>query len=170
MSRQDLWARRAAIVLAGQSEMMFLYNLGDERTDLTGGWGNDYYINTGYTRVNMTKASTYMRAYYAPATSAREVSFGPSNAINLTNYKKLVYDIDVIVSPRNINVFTGTSKSGSTWTSIIGLGTASTGRQLVVIDISAITGSYYLRASVRNVNDGPTWAADVSFHSVWLEK
>jgi hypothetical protein len=146
----------------------FLYRDGNECTPLTGGWVNDYYLSSGCTRINATKESSCLRVYYASSSALNQAAFGPANAIDLTNYTKLTVNADIITPPARLYLQYGSSKTGSTWTSLISETTPSVGSHTYEVDVSALNSSYYLRHVFMNVS-GTTSGCDANINTEWNE-
>jgi hypothetical protein len=172
MSRFDL-RRKAAAVMSATAQQLpdgnYLYYYGNECTALTGGWTNDYYYNTSYTKINITKEPAYLRAYHAVSTLLYYISFGAQNAIELTNFTKLIVTVDVGTSPYIFTITHGASRTGdgSTWTSLLSVSSPTVGTHTYEIDVSAISSSRYIRyASYKDVS---ARGCDVHITSVKLE-
>ena len=148
---------------------LYLYNVGDENTSLTGGWvktETDWSLNVG----TITKNAANI-ALYAAATKA--ATCGVANTIDFTNYSKINLLCDITTTNANGSsayIWIRTNKTGYQAGSLLAgvefvINATSLTDKLITLDISSINQSAY--AMVRNFSY--TRATTVSVKQVWLE-
>lgn len=156
-------------------EILYLYNDGDECTDITGGWVDEFAINDAtYIRKNIIKNTNNMQIINE---EYKYLSCGTKNLIDITNYKYLYMEYEVI-SPCSIvsnefreGVNFGVVKS-KTETSFSGNRYAcdndSIGKHISFVDLSNLYNEYYVRLSSWAVNNSNY--ANFKISKIWLVK
>ena len=171
-------------VLKAGFERTYLYQLGNEYTDVTGGWRN-IAMNDGYTKsslVTFDKGETYMKALLKVKIDGEyryhsNVVFETTNAIDLSSYSKLYIEVNHVS-----NVISGTSRlqltSKASTTTDFGTPayeeyfTDLNGTGIVCLDLSNVFGSYYI--AIRGNNSASNSSASgktktITVLNVWLE-
>lgn len=131
---------------------VYLYNLGDECTSLTGGWtAESSYGSSG-------KASSYMYSIVNP--SGNSGSIKHSKMVDLTDYNKLCFYLLKSAGKSTEKIYvnnTSQSASGAAVTL-----SAPEAQTEIALDISALVGSYYVGMAL---GDG----SNVQVAMIWLE-
>lgn len=153
-----------------------LYWLGDECIALTGGWNGYYTVITSYWNASVSgtkNADCIECSAYSGSTSTKIlVSLVHSNPINLTGYTKLYLDMEfpsfVNSSFSNIVRFTTSPVDYDSQTDVSGdQVSAAFSRQIRQIDISSLTGNYYI--GLINELELRVGTGINRFYRVWLE-
>jgi hypothetical protein len=144
----------------------YLYNAGDECTALTGGW-------TGVTiKGNATETKNTDNLYVASNTGVSDGIFFTNNAIDLTNYTKLMlaYTSDdynngwacvAVGDSQTVNAYPDNNITGKTLEDYRGpVATAE-------LDITAITGAHYIKIGTGSGSSSPLPYMRV--YEIWLE-
>lgn len=127
---------------------IYLYNAGNENVPLTGGWAS-WVNNTLYTGVVLTKNADNLEcAKCWEIASVGEGMFYSTNAIDITNYSRIIVDAEVTAlysagAAYRPSLFIGTSVR-EYQALLYQFPNAVTARQEYTVDISAITGGKYL--------------------------
>ena len=132
-------------------EILYLFNNGSVNEDLTGGW---VYVSGS----NTTPVSDSVLAaeyWYAPTTYGGYIR--PANMIDLTHYKTLKVTRTYADGTMGLNINTDAANavdwSTATW---------STANEIVTLDISDLTGQYYIWLSAAS-------SSGYKVSHVWLE-
>lgn len=139
--------------------LLYLYNDGYECEDVTGGWdkiSSDCVITKNDSNMTVTSSSF--------ATGVRMNYFSTINAINLSGYKKLYADISMINGASGY-FYLGINDS-RTEVHYKSTGYGDNSRSIVTLDISNISGNYYINPYVAARRD---YQAVVTVYKVWLE-
>lgn len=165
-------SRTVNITDAGQVESVhiyftaYLYNKGNEFTDITGGWAQ--YKDCGGTIIKENDNIALNLVGVAKVNSIGYVI--TSNKIDLTEYKKLVINSDWVKSKSDtghvirFGVYSAPPAIWSDFTNpVAGIGSGSN-----ILDVSSISGEYYI--SVGSYIGGQTnYYADLSIKEVYME-
>ena len=144
----------------------YYYNKGDKCTSVTGGWSK---TGTGGSLTFNTASMTLVANSYQNATDA-----STTNKVSLTNIKTLYFSVKSATTygtqgyPR-IGVATTNnpdSNDSSQWSASKTLN-ASSSFTTVSIDVSSLTGSYYIVAGGRNGDSG---SATIEIQAIWGEE
>lgn len=142
------------------SARQYLYAPGATHSDITGGWSSSGYSQgsgspTGGGAVNAaTLTATGSAGNY-------EGGIGTVNTVNLSPYKKLYVDC-VSTTATNARIYVAGAKANFSG-SLIAQGSISTTRSTVAINVSGITGSYYIIFTASSNN------ATTTVYNAWLE-
>ena len=126
---------------------VYLYNLGDESTTLTGGWA---LVDGSGT---FTKASDHLYLYAGSDTvGPNRAVVSTTNAILVTNFAKIKFDIEVALTgptPRDAWITVSSVKTGQVTDNRLASTniTSSLSRQILELDVSSISGSNYIKVS-----------------------
>lgn len=165
-------SRTVNITDAGQVESVhiyftvYLYNKGDEFTDITGGW--DQYKDCGGTIIKENDNIALNLVGVANVNSIGYVI--TSNKIDLTKYKKLVINSDWVKSKSDtghVIRFGVYSAQPATWSDVTnpvaGIGSGSN-----ILDVSSISGEYYILVGAY-MSGQTSYYADLSIKEVYME-
>lgn len=165
-------SRTVNITDAGQVESVniyftvYLYNKGDEFTDITGGWVQ--YKNCGGTII---KENDNIALNLVGVAAADRVGYvRTSNKIDLTKYKKLVINSDWVESKSttgHVIEFGVYSAPPATWSDFINpVAAISSGSN--TLDVTSISGEYYILVGAY-MNGQTYYYADLSVKEVYME-
>ena len=150
---------------------VYLYNSGDECTDITGGWS--MVSNDGNKSMGLTKTNGYLNITVSwSGTYTAYSSTSTANTVDVSKHSKLniLYDFSA-----SAGTFAGT---GSPYQSLsIGLGSSKTSASSPVsldkgtnltatLDISSFDGAFYV--VVRSSNYCTSGNVNIKIHKVWL--
>ena len=165
-------SRTVNITDAGQVENVhiyftaYLYNKGDEFTDITGGWTQ--YKNCGGTII---KENDNMALNLVGVAGYDSIGYViTSNKIDLTKYKKLVINSDWVKSKSATGVsirFGVYNAPPATW-SDVGNPVAGISFGSNILDVSSISGEYYILVGAY-INGQPNYYVDLSIKEVYME-
>ena len=150
----------------------YLYKAGDTCTSITGGWDSTMTLPTSYWGSGVSKGTMNSNNIYLKATSGRTAQHRTtSNKIDFSNYSKLWIEYNHTqktgtYAHTTIRLLNGLSESGD-WVKRSSSELAyTTSKATAYIDVSDITGSYYVNVigSVEN-----TGAVDFYVYNIWLE-
>lgn len=152
----------------------YLYNEGDEYVDLTGGWTSNGYSEIGKTVIAATKELNYIKVKDS-ADSATSCIIGTQSKINVTPYAKLFADVfvhrgygDGTGNVRRLGVYVRTDKIiGGVSPIAIFSGDESVGNIIWEIDVSGLSGEYYLYS--RTYTGPNALIAEFDINKIWLE-
>ena len=134
---------------------VYLYNLGDECTSITGGW-DDYYDNAGYA---ITKGADYLKI--KGVNSQYSGTGSTTNAIDLTKYKTLH-----VLAKRTSSgtCYIGISSKRDVVQNDLSAKTTITAKEYteVALDISGYNSAYYIVLVV-------TATDELYIQKIWLE-
>lgn len=149
----------------------YLFNSGDECSAVTGGWVaqaiNPVNGSTPFAPTKTVSGKT-MKAEIAVGSYGRSGVVRTSNAIDLTNYTKLVFNVTATYNPESLNyvgVMSGTSGTSFTYkaSALAKVGT-------LTVDISSISGSYNIFLGIIcNRYSTEYGSSSISVDSVYLE-
>ena len=126
-----------------KSGVMFLYDYGDMKTNITGGWENGVYTSDStYSRVNCEFNSDYIRM---PSDTNKQSVLTTVNKIDLTNVDILVVEYEQIkkmASEPYVAICTSKNDYISKVQVLNAQAEANSNR--LVIDVSKLTDSYYI--------------------------
>lgn len=168
----DKWCSKSAELYDGtdwiqfSSEIVYLYNHGDECTDVTGGWtGYAYKSSTAgsnATKPTVTKGDeTITFALSSTSDNYRMGSLWIEESIDLTKYGKLYLDVKSFTPSNNVAYIGVTDKKQNGFTKIANVSFNSAG--LVALDISSLTGEYYVYFSVGGQASKTTFSFDEAY-------
>lgn len=144
----------------------YLYKDGAECVNITGGWSADGYTNFGqsYSTISGTKNSTNM--YLDGNADAKTAVLGSINKINVDNFNKLYLNLNAVIQNGNGGfVWLLNNKSDERLTKAVKTYQMSAGgNQTIEIDISSITGDYYIAI------DAHTTSREITVYQAWLSK
>ena len=134
----------------------YIYNAGDECNDITGGWTSSGYTwNNGSTSITIkspTKNADNILFTGTAGGSGNLPGIGTENAIDLTNVSILEVDVNVIATSSNGSstfylAVMSTKNFSSEFVASVGGGNG-TGEKTLQLDVSKLSGSYYIGASM----------------------
>lgn len=149
----------------------YLFNEGDTCDDITGGWSNSGYSYSGtvdgssytYTKVSPTIGDTIKVSVGAEL----KVSIaGTAKMIDLTDVKTVAVDVESVVGQAFVNVTT--SKALGSNYAVQKVLTASSAGTTVNLDVSSLSGSYYVAVFTYGSTNVTTRSAVIT--KVWLKK
>lgn len=129
---------------------LVLYDNGTDNTALTGGW-------VSYGNCTVTKESAYMTI--EGSASYASGSAGTVNAIDLTEYKTIEFDVKISQSLPSNYGWLGVSKTKTTNQENLAVKkdfSTSTSRATISIDVSTLTGNYYPVIGTFSGDSNPT--------------
>lgn len=158
---------------------VYLYNVGDEKTALTGGWSLLAFYTSG-TSTTTKNASNIETVIAMPGASAVQSIYKTTNQIDLTNFSKIAMQVEMATTAQLnashagravIDIYdTTTLVSGQQYPTSLGqtiksIAQNSSYNGTVELDISSINGLHYVdfQAWYTNVN------GNVKTVSIWLE-
>ena len=165
------WVDREAVSCQGGEWVAwftgkYLYNLGDECDDITGGWGTTGYAHNTYTVVAGKKQGEYFELTGA---TNKLSTLGTINAVNVDNYKRVYIDCEPTsytgtgASARSINLLIVKNKNALNTVLYTGYFTELK-RQTGYVEIPAGTGNVYIVVTVS-----ATASCAGKVYKVWLE-
>lgn len=153
------WVNKTAKSYQGgewQHWFHYIYNAGDECNDITGGWTSSGYTwNNGSTSITIkapTKNADNILFAGTAGGSGNLPGIGTANAIDLTNVSILEVDVNVIATSSNgsstfyLAVMSTKNFSSGLVASVDGGN--GTGEKTLQLDVSKLSGSYYIGASM----------------------
>lgn len=143
----------------------FLFNEGDTCDDITGGWSNSGYTYTGtvsgastsYTKVAPTVGNTIKVSVGA---ELKVAIAGTANKIDLTDAKTVAVDVESVVGQAFVIVTT--SKTLESNYAVRKALTASSAGTTVNLDVSSLSGSYYIAVFTYGSTNVTTRSAEVA--------
>jgi hypothetical protein len=169
----------------GDNVKQYLYKLGNEYESISGGWiGSTGILSTqvGNNAVmpTITKSIDRIKIYERTGGSANHGSLIMKNSIDLTNYKKICvetigYDRTSTRISAALNfVITASNPYNANYTAFKSATTyfktnSDDDRIILTIDISTVTGLFYLAFAVTAYHAGDYREADTTVFKVWLE-
>lgn len=161
-------SQSVSIKAAGQVESVslsykiYLYNKGDECTDITGGWvgknvGTYYGIGT-FTKNPNSATASIVKMQSIWACTNNKISLTDANTIHAN-----ILSVDNTVPNKIATILAIATELNDTHTAITSLSNGQTGD--VSIDVSNITGDYYLYFYVAS----ETNSASITFDEVYME-
>lgn len=148
----------------------FLYKTGDECIDITGGFISSPYTLTG-TSVEVIKNSDNMQLN--PNGSGRHTTLSHNTAIDLTEYKSIYFDIEV-VSALGGNQWTRLGLSTNNNQNDYGVGEVTientVGRKIYYIDLTDKTGLAFVKAHINCGTGAVSPFMNIKIYNIWLEE
>lgn len=147
----------------------YIYKNGDF-TDITGGWTATKWNGGSELTLTMTVDETGVMTFKSATTggTGRMGYFYTNNAVNLTDYNKICWNITADNAPSgtsyNHQLFVFTDNNYTTKDAYVYITNDTIG--VYEIDISGLTGAYKIGACMTN-HTGSTHS--ISFDSIWLE-
>lgn len=139
------------------SYLFYLYNRGDQRTSVTGGWATSHGSGSA---VDMTADNIEI---YQVTTSGRGASVYTTNQINLTDYSTIhfIFTNSAASTYTKGGISDATSSADGTFL-VASVFPVSTSEAEMVVDISSITGLHYPRiyGGIDNL---------LRIYAIWLE-
>lgn len=140
--------------MMANSGKIYLYNLGDERTDLTGGWVTQSLSVNG--TKTLTKETDHLKAICTGAGIGKDAiaAWTTNNTIDLTNVTNLEIDWEASGSlaggydvPPALQVVTGKTNAYTDYTLQYAISNSETSytRKKVQLNVSALSGNFYVR-------------------------
>lgn len=129
---------------------LVLYDNGTDNTEITGGWAS-------YGNCTVTKNAAYMTI--KGSGSYASGSAGTVNAIDLTEYKTIEFDVKISQSLTSNYGWLGVSKTKTTNQENLAVKkdfSTNTSRATISIDVSALTGNYYPVIGTFSGDNQPT--------------
>lgn len=142
----------------------FLYNLGDECTNITGGWVDKIIRGTAIVTKNIDNL------YLLSEGTSSDGIFVTQNTIDLTEYTKLKIEYKANTTSGWADICIGTSNlTNALWDSnTAGMHLIDTDVRIVSeVDITAIVGSYYIKIGTGS---GGIAGMYLNAYKIWLEK
>ena len=140
---------------------LFLYNYGDECTDITGGWVHRDRDYNSYTPIQTSGIKNTDNIEIIGDTRT-QCSLETSNTIDLTNFSKLFYDV---WGQSEDNGGMNLRKADGTFVRLIDDQTVISGRDIYEHDITSFNGEYIVHMAAWSY---PT--SHAKYYRVWLEK
>ena len=148
----------------------FLYKLGNECKDITGGFISCPYALAG-TSVNVIKNSDNMQL--SPNGISKYTTLSHNNAIDLTEYKRIYFDIEV-PSTLGGNQWVRLGLSTTNNSNDYGVGEVSVknqiGRKLYYIDLDNKSGLAFVKAHINSGANAISPFTSMKIYNIWLEK
>ena len=148
----------------------FLYKIGDECIDITGGFISSPYALAG-TSVAVIKNSDNMQLN--PNGVSKYTTLSHNNAIDLTEYKRIYFDIEV-TSTLGTNQWVRLGLSTTNNSNDYGVGEVSVknqiGRKLYYIDLDNKSGLAFVKAHINSGAGAISPFISMKIHNIWLEK
>lgn len=148
----------------------FLYKTGNECIDITGGFISCPYTLTG-TSVEVIKNSDNIQLN--PNGAGRHTSLSHNTAINLTEYKSIYFDIEV-VSNSGANQWTRLGLSTNNNQNDYGIGEVTientVGRKIYYIDLTDKTGLAFVKAHINCGTGAVSPFMNIKIYNIWLEE
>ncbi len=135
--------------------MVYLYNLGDECTSITGGW-DDYLDNAGY---SITKGADYLKI--KGVDNQYSGTGSTTNAIDLTKYSTL-HAIVKRTSSGTCNIGISAKRNASASDLTAKKAVTTTAYNEVTLDISGYNSAYYIVLTVDATDE-------LYIQKIWLE-
>lgn len=158
-------------VLSDYKEKLWLYKNGDECNSITGGWD---YFTSGYANTTYLKGEKLSNCLYSKISKGSAKCITPTtiNAINLKDYKYIYIKLNLSHGgelTKSIQDFAiRTSKNIQARAALISIDKAGT--NTYSIDISSLTGSYYITFDTYiNANFTDSYISS-SIYEIWAEK
>lgn len=153
------------------SSKTYLYKAGDTCTSITGGWESVVTLPTSYWGSGVSKGTMNSDNIYLKATSGRTFQYRTtSNKIDFSDYSKLWIEYSHTQKTGTyahtiIRLFNELSESGD-WVKRSNELAYTTSKATAYMDVSDVTGSYYVSVSGSVENTG---AVDFYVYNIWLE-
>ena len=148
----------------------FLYKTGDECVDITGGFISSPYTLAG-TSVTVIKNSDNMQLN--PNGTGRHTTLSHNTAINLTKYKSIYFDIEV-VSTLGTNQWPRLGLSTNNNQNDYGVGEVTIentiGRKLYHIDLTDKTDLAFVKAHINCGAGAVSPFMNIKIYNIWLEE
>ena len=160
------WALKTVLVYqngAWVSTHLYLYHSGDECADVTGGWKSMRYASDKTSSIGtLTRGSAYIKL----SVNGQDIRAYTAYRIDLTDYNSLHVNVSSVYESVNWRYSVEISSSlGTTVSSTTNVASANVyGAGEYVIDVSSISGSYYICVCLWAVN-----SQYMTFDKVWLE-
>lgn len=150
--------------MIGFAPRTYLYNEGDECEDLTGGWTKLKGVNaTTYGTMTKNATNIYIKGP-GTALSNGESGITATQKIDLTNYNSLKLRVSEMTQGHNAQIcFVAIGNYADNYTSIVANIGVHTATDSIALDVSAITGSYYIYVV------GSSCGGSLYVHKIWLE-
>lgn len=156
---------------------LYLYNRGDECSDVTGGWSVMAYRSSYTTSQAITKNTDNIQlTCKGTAASTGEISYTHATAVDVTAYttlhaicKNKYADDYVIIGIDNVKNSGELGSSTPTSLMTASARTHSATEVEVTLDISSITGNQYIHMIFSEEYSGGNVLGSGYFYEVWLE-
>lgn len=145
----------------------YLYNNGDLRTAVTGGWSYAAFLNTSnYSAGTLDTAYNGTTCYLSASGSTRQISAVTENKIDVTNYRAMRIEVsNFIFAGSGYRELDLVSSRGNVSSPAAKVQINSTGT--FTVDVSSITGSYYIGLYL---NSGSAGSCAIGFTKLYLVK
>ena len=147
------------------SYALILYDSGDEYTDITGGWSG-FACYSGTSKGTFTKNSSSIYIKSNGSSGAQSIAASPENKIDITDISTLkvnVTSFNVQSGYRSYFILSSSRNTSSTDNSVATKEITGTGE--TELDISGLSGSYYVIVYNRAVNGANTY--ELTFDRVY---
>ena len=147
------------------SYSLYLYDNGDLRTAVTGGWSYAAFLNTSnYSAGTLNTAYNGTTCYLSASGTTKQISAVTENKIDVTNYNALYIEVsDYIFTGAGYRHLYLVSSRGSVSSPAAQVQIDSTGT--FAVDVSSITGSYYIGLYL---NSGTSGSCAIGFTKMYL--
>ena len=167
----DTASMTVSITYEGQAESvklsyaLILYDSGDEYTDITGGWSG-FACNSGTSIGTITKNSSSIYIKSNGSKGAQSIAAAPANKIDITDISTLKVNVTSFnVQSENRSYFVLSSSRDTSSTSNSAATKEITGTGEIALDVSSLSGSYYVIVYNRAVNGAGTY--ELTFDRVY---
>lgn len=167
----DTASKAVSITYEGQVESvklsyaLVLYDSGDECTDITGGWSG-FACYSGTSKGTFTKNSSSIYIKSNGSKGAQSIAAAPANKIDITDISTLkvnVTSFNVQSESRTFFILSSSRDTSSTSNSVATKEIKGTGE--TALDVSGLSGSYYVLVYTRAVDGANTY--EITFNRVY---
>lgn len=143
----------------------YLYNNGDQRTAVTGGWSYVAFLSgSGYNAGTLNTAYNGTTCYLSANGTTQQISAVTVNKIDVTNYRALRCEVsDFVFAGSGYHDLSLVSSRGNASSPAARVKIDSTGT--FAVDVSSITGSYYIGLYL---NSGSSGGCTIGFTKMYL--
>lgn len=151
---------------------IYLYNKGQLNAKVTGGWDNKFKVKNDryYSGIDPT-FNTDNITLSLSKTQGIECIIGTTNKVDLTNYSKIYINYEYDTEPafsRPLCIFTDKELFPKSY--IVQLNNNECAQGVSSIDISEITGSYYIGSGIWNSYSTTPIKNSRIIYQIWIEK
>lgn len=164
-------SKSVTITAAGQVESvklsydLILYDSGDEYTDITGGWSG-FACYSGTSKGTFTKNSSSIYIKSNGSKGAQSIAAAPANKIDITDISTLkvnVTSFNVQSEYRSYFLLSSSRDTSSVSNAAASIEIKGTGE--IALDVSGLSGSYYVIVYTRAVDGANTY--ELTFNRVY---